>query len=140
MTEDTSEADHRATGSDRRAEHDPATLERIHDRRERLAPAIGRAWTDDEPWRFLTDLTAIGSRMAGSEGERRAADLVVDAFERAGLRNVRTDPFGIAAWDRGSTELHVTTPGRDGSDRTRSFEALALPYSPAGNVGAHSST
>ena len=135
MTEDTSEADHRATGSDRRAEHDPATLERIHDRRERLAPAIGRAWTDDEPWRFLTDLTAIGSRMAGSEGERRAADLVVDAFERAGLRNVRTDPFGIAAWDRGSTELHVTTPGRDGSDRTRSFEALALPYSPAENVG-----
>ena len=109
-------------------------LDRVRDRRERLGPAIGRAWTDGDPWRFLTDLTAIGGRMAGSDGERRAAELVVDALESAGVRGVRTDPFEIAAWKRGSADLTVTTPGRDGSDRTRSFEALALPYSPAGRI------
>ncbi len=134
MTEETPDSDSQSTEGEPHTGQAHEAVERVRDSRERLAPAIGRAWTDDEPWRFLTDLTAIGSRMAGSEGERRAADLVADAFERAGLRNVRTDSFGIAAWERGTAELYVTTPGRDGSQQTRSFEALALPYSPAGEM------
>ncbi len=111
----------------------PAT-DRVRDRRQRLAAAIGRAWTDDEPWRFLTDLTAIGGRMAGSPGERRAADRIADAFERAGLRDVRTDDFELAAWERGNANLRVRTPDRTGENLTREFEALALPYSPKGAV------
>ena len=107
---------------------------RLHRRLDRLAPALGRTWIDDEPWQFLTELTALGSRMGGSEGERRAADLVRDAFERAGLAAVHTDPFEVPAWERGETALRVETPARDGSTTTRQFEALALPYSPAGTV------
>ena len=109
-------------------------VDRVRDRAADLAPALGATWTDDEPWRFLTDLTAIGSRMAGSEGERRAADLVADAFERAGLADVHTEPFDLPAWERGSASLDVTVSGRDGEPTTRSFEALALPYSPGGSV------
>ena len=109
-------------------------VERVRERADDLAPALGSTWTDDEPWRFLTDLTAIGSRMAGSEGERRAAGLVADAFERAGLADVRTDPFDLPAWERGSASLDATVSGIDGEPATRSFEALALPYSPAGSV------
>ena len=109
-------------------------VERVRERSAEFAPALGATWTDDGPWRFLTDLTAIGSRMAGSEGERRAADLVADAFERAGLADVRTEAFDLPAWERGSALLDVTVSGRDGEPTTRSFEALALPYSPAGSV------
>ena len=109
-------------------------VDRVRKRCDELAPALGRTWTDDEPWRFLTDLTALGSRMAGSEGERRAADIVADAFERAGADDIETEPFGIDAWERGSAALQVTVPGRDGERTTREFESLALPYSPAGTV------
>ncbi|MDB2240952.1 aminopeptidase [Halorubrum ezzemoulense DSM 17463] len=109
-------------------------VDRVRDRAAELAPAFGSTWTDDEPWRFLTDLTAIGSRMAGSEGEARGADLVADAFERAGLADVRTEPFDLPAWERGSASLDVTVSGRGGEPTTRSFEALALPYSPGGSV------
>ncbi|PSQ56364.1 aminopeptidase [Halobacteriales archaeon SW_8_68_21] len=111
-----------------------AAIERVRDRADELAPAIGSTWTDDEPWRFLTDLTAIGSRMAGSEGERRAADLVADAFERAELEDIHAEPFELPVWERGSASLDVTVSGRDGEPATRSFEALALPYSPAGDA------
>jgi len=113
---------------------DPAAVERVRERRAELAPALGRAWTDREPRRFLTDLTAIGSRMAGSEGERRAAAIVADAFERAGLSGVETRAFEMDAWERGDATLRVTAPGRDGATATREFEALALPYSPEGGV------
>ncbi|MDZ5809806.1 M28 family metallopeptidase [Halorubrum sp. AD140] len=116
-------------------------VERVRERRDALAPALGRAWIDREPWRFLTDLTAIGSRMAGSDGERRAAGVVAEAFERAGLSDVDTEPFELDAWERGSAELRVRVPTREGEKTTREgetatreFEAIALPYSPAGSV------
>ncbi|WP_418279874.1 M28 family peptidase [Halorubrum sp. DTA98] len=110
------------------------TADRIRGRLDELAPALGRTWTDDEPWTFLTELTALGSRMGGSDGERRAAEIVADGFERAGLRDVHTDPFEVTAWERGTAELRVETTARDGSTSTRRFETLALPYSPAGTV------
>jgi Zn-dependent M28 family amino/carboxypeptidase len=113
---------------------DPAAVERVRERRAELAPALGQTWTDGDPWRFLTDLTTIGSRMAGSEGERRAAEIVADAFERAGLSAVETRPFEMAAWERGEATLRVTAPGRDEAAATREFEALALPYSPGGSA------
>ncbi|GAB6879795.1 M28 family metallopeptidase [Halorubrum gandharaense] len=113
-----------------------ADIERVQERAEELAPALGATWTDDDPWTFITDLTALGSRMGGSTGERQAAGIVADAFERAGVRDVHEDVFEMTAWERGSTDLHLTTPGRDDVDATRRFEALALPYSPAGEVEA----
>ena len=115
---------------------DPEAVERVRERRDALAPALGRTWTDDEPWRLLTDLTAIGSRMAGSAGERRAAGVVAEAFERAGLADVDTEPFELDAWERGDAELRVRIPSRtgEGGETAREFESIALPYSPSGEV------
>ena len=95
---------------------------------DRFDAAIGRTWTDDRPWEFLTDLTAIGSRMGGSDGEAAAADLVADAFRDAGLHDVGQDSFDLQAWHRGDSSLDLLEP------RERTFETVALPYSPAGEV------
>ncbi len=117
---------------------DPANdvRERIRRRTEALSGALGRTWSDDRPWRFLTDLTALGSRMAGSDGERRAAELVADAMSRVGVRDVGMDPFELSAWERGDSDLRVTVPKRTGTEgsTTRTFETVALPYSPSGTV------
>jgi len=113
---------------------DQDAVERVHERCNEMAAALGRTWTDDEPWRFLTDLTTLGSRMAGSDGEHRAAEIVADAFEQAGLTGVETDPFEIDVWERGSAQLRISAPTQDGGATAREFESIALPYSPAGTV------
>jgi len=95
--------------------------------------ALGRAWRDDAPWRLLTRLTECDSRLAGHPGERRAAEIVADAFETAGLRGVAEFPVPFRRWTRGHTDLAVTVPDRDVD---RSFEAVALPYSPARDLRA----
>jgi Zn-dependent M28 family amino/carboxypeptidase len=92
------------------------------------AAAIGRATLDVEPWALLGELTGLGSRMAGSEGERRTADLLADRLAAAGARAVRREPFSMPVWTRGETDLTVLAPDE------RPFEAIALPYSPAGTV------
>ncbi|SHG70312.1 M28 family peptidase [Halobaculum gomorrense] len=93
-----------------------------------LAAAVGRVWTDTAPWEFITELTALGGRMGASAGEERAADLVADAFDERGLERVRRQSFDAPAWRRGGTELRVTAPAE------RAFDAIALPYSPAGDA------
>jgi len=102
----------------------------MDDTADDVADALGRAWLDTRPWEFITDLTALGGRMGGSEAEAEAADLVGAALRDAGVRNVRLEPFGMNCWERGRTELELTAPDE------RSFRALALPYSPAGDVEA----
>ena len=93
-----------------------------------LARALGRAWQDDAPWALLTALTELDDRMAGHEGERRAAELTADALADAGARDVTTTEFDLPVWRRGDCSLAVTEPAR------REFEAFALPYSPPGRV------
>jgi len=92
------------------------------------AAAVGRAYLDTRPWDLLTDLTAIGGRMGGSEGERRAAELVADALRAAGVGDVRFEPFETNRWTRGTTTFDLLAPVE------RSFEAVALPYSPPGTI------
>ncbi len=94
----------------------------------------GRAYDDPFPWRFLTDLVEAGPRLGGSPGERRAADLVATAFEGAGADPEVLD-FPIRRWKRGDAELAVRVK-RDRGTVERSFEAIALPYSPPGDVRA----
>lgn len=96
---------------------------------DEFAAALGRAWTDDEPARFLAELTGLPDRMGGSPGEREAAGIVADAFRDAGLADVETRGFDAAAWERGETTLAIEGTGR-------SPPAIALPYSPAGTVTA----
>ncbi|MFC4542715.1 M28 family peptidase [Halosolutus amylolyticus] len=103
--------------------------------------ALGRTWTDDRPWDLLTRLTELPDRMGGSPGERRAAELVRTAFTDAGLADVRIDEFPMQYWERGETEFAVVGDETTrGSERLgtgpidRSFGAIALPYSPPGDV------
>jgi Zn-dependent M28 family amino/carboxypeptidase len=94
----------------------------MDDTAERL---LGRAFTDPYPESFLADLTDVENRMGGHPGEREAAALVAEAFE-ASVGDAREEPFDVRRWTRGTTEL-AAGPA-DGEGRT--FEAIALPYSP----------
>ena len=95
-----------------------------------LDAVLGRAWHDDATWELLTRLTELEERMGGHPGERRAAGFVAEAFEESGLEAVELREFEMRRWDRDYAELAVTEPVE------RTFETLALPYSPAGEVAA----
>ncbi|NKE36702.1 M28 family peptidase [Natronococcus sp. JC468] len=97
------------------------------------ARTLGRAWADDRPWELLTRLTALPRRMGGSPGERRAAEIVSDALDEAGVADVRIDEFPMQHWQRGTTEFAVTDVD-DALAGERSFEAIALPYCPPGDL------
>ncbi|MFU8866604.1 M28 family peptidase [Natronococcus sp.] len=102
-----------------------------------LERALGRAWADDRPWELLSRLTALSNRMGGSPGERRAAELVRDDLEEAGVADVRIDEFPMQRWQRGTTEFAVTDVDDGATDAPageRSFEAIALPYCPPGDL------
>ena len=122
---------------------------------ERLETALGRAWSDDRGWELLTRLTELPHRMGGSPGERRAAEIVREELTDAGLEDVEFQEFSMQYWERGSTEFAVlgsetTTRGSGSEEREaerergdpesgstgvdRMFEAIALPYAPAGDV------
>jgi len=67
--------------------------------------------------------------MAGSGSERRAAEIVADAFERAGLSAVETRPFEMAAWERRarrSARDGARTRRRGGDPRVRGARAAVL--------------
>jgi Zn-dependent M28 family amino/carboxypeptidase len=86
---------------------------------------IGETFTSDAGWDHLERLVDIGSRMAGSEGEREAAAATRDALAAAGARDARLDEFDIQGWARGSSAI-------DAGDATE--ESIALPRSPAGEA------
>jgi len=95
---------------------------------------VGDARTSDFGWNLLTDLTDIGDRMAGSTGERRGAERVVEAFEAAGLRNAGLDEFEISGWWRGESSLSVS--GAVERRHEHSHEVIALPGTPSGEATA----
>ncbi len=95
---------------------------------------IGNARTSEFGWELLTDLTDLGNRMAGSAGERRGAERVVEAFEAAGLRNVGLDEFDVPGWWRGDSALAID--GRVTRRHAQSHEVIALPGTPDGEVTA----
>ena len=82
---------------------------------------IGETFTSDAGWNHLEALVGIGNRMAGSEGEREAAERTRDALEAVGAREARLEPFDIQGWTRGDSEIRV-------GDATQ--ECIALPRSP----------
>ena len=90
-----------------------------------MATWIGHTFTSHTGWNHLEDLVDIGNRMAGSEGEHRAAELTRDALEEVGARNARLESFDIQGWTRGASSIGV-------GDTTQA--CIALPRSPAGTV------
>lgn len=86
---------------------------------------IGETFTSLTGWTHLETLVDIENRMAGSDGERRAARATRDALADAGARNARLDEFGIQGWTRGSSAV------RAGETENAS---IALPRSPNGTT------
>ncbi|MFB6151485.1 MAG: PA domain-containing protein, partial [Haloarculaceae archaeon] len=86
---------------------------------------IGEAFTSDAGWDHLEALVDVGDRMAGSEGERRGAELTRDALADAGARDARVEEFDVRGWTRGSAAV------RAGGD---AHECIALPRSPDGEA------
>ncbi|SDZ87135.1 Zn-dependent amino-or carboxypeptidase, M28 family [Haloplanus vescus] len=83
---------------------------------------IGETFTSDAGWDHLERLVDIGSRMAGTPGEREALEATRDALDDIGARDAHIDDFEIQGWVRGSS--HLDTPDGDA-------ECIALPRSPA---------
>jgi len=83
---------------------------------------IGETFTSDAGWDHLETLVDVGNRMAGSDGEREAAEATREALVRAGARDARLDEFPITGWAREGSEVST------GGER---YESIALPRSPA---------
>ncbi|MFB6140820.1 MAG: M28 family peptidase [Halosimplex sp.] len=86
---------------------------------------IGETFTSDVGWDHLERLVDIGDRMAGSGGEREAAEATRDALAETGARDARLEEFDIQGWTRGSSDIRAGATAQD---------CIALPRSPAGAV------
>jgi aminopeptidase YwaD len=98
----------------------------------RLPPdVVGEAYTSSVLWDRLSELVDLGNRMAGQDGEARAAELVAAWFDSDGL-DATVEEFPIPGWWRRSSSLSLSEPVE------RSYEAdhtvIALPGTPAGTV------
>lgn len=88
---------------------------------------IGKTFTSDNGWALLEDLVDINHRMAGSEGERRGAELTKNALKDAGARNAHLEEFDVQGWARGSSSIEA-------GDTTQN--CIALPRSPSDTATA----
>ncbi|MGM0591514.1 MAG: M28 family peptidase [Halobacteriota archaeon] len=91
---------------------------------------VGDAHTSTHTWDLLRELTAIGDRMGGHEGERAGASVIRDSFERFGLRGIEVDEFEIPGWWRGDSSLAIE--GRHPRTFDGNNHCIALPGSPSG--------
>jgi len=90
---------------------------------------IGETFTSDAGWNHLETLVDVGDRMAGSDGERTAAEATRDALADAGARDAHLAEFPIQGWERGDCRIEAA-----GETYDAGREAIALPRSPAGDV------
>ncbi|UPV73462.1 M28 family metallopeptidase [Halorussus limi] len=86
-----------------------------------MAQWIGETFISDVGWNHLETLVDIGDRMAGSEGEREAAERTRDALAEAGARDARLEAFDVQGWTRGDSEIRAGDTAQ---------ESIALPRSP----------
>jgi len=90
-----------------------------------MADWIGDTFTSDTGWNHLERLVDVRNRMAGSGGEREAAEATRDALAEH-AEDAWLDEFPIQGWTRGSSG--VETPAGVEED------AIALPRSPSGDA------
>ncbi|ERG97095.1 M28 family peptidase [Haloquadratum walsbyi] len=86
---------------------------------------IGETFTSNVGWKHLERLVDTDIRMAGSDGERRAAESTRDALAAVGARDAHLDNFEIQGWARGSAMIHA-------GDTTQ--DCISLPRSPNGRI------
>jgi Zn-dependent M28 family amino/carboxypeptidase len=90
---------------------------------------LSSAFQSKTGWKLLTDLVDIDHRLAGSSGERRAAELMRDGLSDQGARNARLDEFPITGWEREGCELSHLNSGKK-------YHSFALPRSPSSSTTA----
>ncbi|PSP97956.1 peptidase M28 [Halobacteriales archaeon QS_4_70_19] len=88
---------------------------------------IGETFVSDAGWAHLERLVDLGNRMAGSDGERRAAEATRDALAEH-ARNARLEEFDIQGWTRGTSAVETPDTTHEG------HEVIALPRSPSGEA------
>jgi hypothetical protein len=74
---------------------------------------------------FVQDLDNLGTRLLGSEGERKAQTYLIDRFRYLGL-DVAFDEFDVQTYERGDTEAVLHAGGED-----RVLTGLSRIYSPS---------
>jgi hypothetical protein len=95
-------------------------------RTEQAAVVRDAALAKSEAFPLLEDLTtSVGQRLAGTPAEARGRDWAVKAMQAAGLTNIRTEPFPLKVWTRGTASLEVT------GSHPQTFAVAALGYSGA---------
>lgn len=99
-------------------------------RRETMDQWISRAFFSDVGWDHLEGMVDIGNRLAGTEGERRGAELTAEKLEDIGARNVSIDEFPIVGWERKSSAIVHEKE----TIRGPSHQVIALPRSPSESV------
>jgi Zn-dependent M28 family amino/carboxypeptidase len=97
---------------------------------------VGDGYRSTFAWDLLAELTEIGSRMAGHEGEAEGARVLAEGFERAGLRQTEITEFGIPGWWRAAASLAVEADDGRGRTFEDDYELLGLPGSPDSTVEA----
>lgn len=70
---------------------------------------VEHAYTNDHLWNTLEDLVTVGSRMAGTEGERRGTDVLEQTFAEIGNRSAVVDEFTIPGWQQGNATAQVVS-------------------------------
>jgi aminopeptidase YwaD len=83
---------------------------------------LGRCLTEQDAWSTLRRLCEeVGTRLSGSDEERRATELVVSELARSGLET-SVEEFRFTGWAAGSSQVRVLEGGR----------VLSLPSHPLG--------
>lgn len=83
------------------------------------------AYRSDLLWKVLEDLVSIGSRLAGSRGERKGMDFLRGVLGDISDRPVHLEEFPIDAWQPKGATIHV-----GGAEIFGPHRALPLPDSP----------
>jgi Zn-dependent M28 family amino/carboxypeptidase len=97
---------------------------------------VGDGYRSTFAWDLLAELTEIGSRMTGHEGEAEGARVFAEGLDRAGLRETGITEFEIPGWWRGASSLAVEAGDGRGRTFEADYEVLGLPGSPAATVEA----
>jgi Zn-dependent M28 family amino/carboxypeptidase len=86
---------------------------------------IGETFRSDVGWEHLETLVDLETRMAGTDGERRAAEATRDALAAVGARNARLESFELQGWTRVDSAVEAGGTVQD---------CIALPRSPSGEA------